>query len=153
MLSIPGLDFSCCLLLPSYSWVPELCLGKAAMRWSRSIPAWPCLLEATLLCLPNSLWSSGSHFPQFLLIQLEKLFSQVPQLSSYPLRNMSASYPPFYLCFDPTFIGFLLNLGLSTVILFTHTPHCLSQHLHLSFSPQDPFPLLMQHLIHLICLC
>lgn len=122
MLSIPGLDFSCSLLLPSYSWVPELCLGKAAMRWSRSIPAWPCLLEATLLCLPNSLWSSGSHFPQFLLIQLEKLFSQGPQLSSYPLQNVSASYPPFYLCFDPTFIGFLLNLGLSTVILFAHPP-------------------------------
>ena len=119
MLSIPGLDFSCCLLLPSCSWVPELYLGKAAMRWSRSIPAWPCVLEATLLCLPNSLWSSGSRFPQFLLIQLEKLFSQVPQLSSYPLQNVSASYPPFCLCFDPTFIGFLLNPGLSIVILFT----------------------------------
>lgn len=100
------------LMLPGTWALPK----KSTIKWSRSIPAWPSLLQAALRCLPTLPWMT-LHSSSFL------------QPSSYS-TNRVCLLPSSYLCFDPTFIGFFfLNLALSTVILFNefssfkHRPH------------------------------
>lgn len=143
MLSTPGLGFSYCLplhLLLLGSWaLPEKGWSDEERVYSSLV-----LFDSRPHCC-SFLICSGSHPPQFLLIQLEKLFSEFPQPSSYSLQNVSVSYPPFRLCFDPHLQGLPL---LEPYIIHWRSLHPTP--LHLNFSPLDPFSLLLQHLIHLI---
>lgn len=102
----------------------------------------PALLIQGCTAVPSQ--HTPNHSPHFLLIQWEKLFSEFPQLSSSSLQKASTKGR-----FLPTFLP-ALWAPLSLASSFGTLHYALSSSPPLHTHSLAPFPLPVQHLMHLL---